>query len=217
MNSKLLIATAAITGFTMVEAAAISVSPLTYNFNPEAQSGTYSYIDDSGRQLIDGQFGPNRILNSSDAYPYVGWLQPSVAISFTFDGVTAIDTVTVSALQAWLGNIALPNVYLLSSTDGQNWTQVASLITPETSVNNYQKRDLVFSDLNLNTEYLQVQLQRNAVGPWIFVDEVMFSTAEQSGTSATAVPETASTLSLMAIAVAGLLSARNWSASRKQS
>jgi hypothetical protein len=208
MNSKILLATALVSSFTTVDLAAIPVTPLGYEFNPEAQEGTYAYWDETGRQLIDEQFGPGRIVNASDAYPYVGWLQSSVSISFAFDGVTAIDEVTVSSLQAWLGNIALPDVYVLTSTDGQSWIEVASLITAESAANNYQKRELVLSGLNLETEYLQVQLKRNAAGPWIFVDEVMFSANEQNIATANAVPEAASTLSLMAIAICGLVGVR---------
>jgi hypothetical protein len=208
--NRTILAAGVFAAFAAVDVGAVPVTPLSYTFNPEAQVGTYIYHDETGRQLTDGQFGPGQLNNSADAYPYVGWLQKQVTINFLFDGVTAIDTVTVSSLQAWIGNIVLPDVYVRTSTDGQNWTDVASLLTPESTANNYQNIDLVLSNLNLDTQFLQLQLKRNNVGPWIFVDEVTFEANEHRASQVQAVPEVGSTLSLLGLALGGMLGVCRW-------
>jgi len=216
-RNSISLAAGIIAGFAAVDVGAVAVTPLSYTFNPDAQVGTYLYHDETGRQLIDGQFGPGRLNTAADAYPYVGWLQNQVTINFTFDGVTSIDTLTVSALQAWIGNIVLPDIYVRTSTDGEVWTNVASLITPESSANNYQNVDLILGGLNLETEFLQLQLKRNGVGPWIFVDEVMFdaNVNRLAAIEGQAVPEPGSTLALLGLAVCGLAGARRWTRSAR--
>lgn len=188
---------------------AVQVTPESYTFNPSAQQGTYMYGDETGTQLTDGLFGVDRIVTAADAYQYVGWKQTPVTINFEFDGLTSIDTVTVSALQAWIGNIVLPDVFVYTSTDGQTWTQVSSLITPESSLNNSKNTDLVLGNLGLMTEHLQLQLHRNNVGPWIFVDEVSFSNNfSQDERIAASVPEGGATVSLLGLGLLGLTTLR---------
>jgi hypothetical protein len=187
---------------------AVPVTPSTYSFIPEAKQGTYTYLDETGSQLTDGVYGPSRVASAEDAIPYVGWNATLVTINFTFDELTTFDSVSVSALQAWVGNIVIPDVYLLTSADGQNWTPVASIITPESDRNNSKKKTLTFSGLDLTTEYIQVQLGRNNIGPWIFVDEVTFSgeTADPAlrQSLVASVPEAGSTLALLGLGISSL-------------
>jgi hypothetical protein len=202
---RLVAAVAAVGG--VVAANAVQVDPASYSFVPGSKQGTYSYADEGGTQLTDGIYGPSRLRSQEDAVPYVGWQAPLVTINFNFAEQTTFNSVTVSSLQAWIGNIALPDVFLYSSTDGQNWTQVSSLITPESSVNNYQKGSLTLSGLDFTTEFLQIQLGRNNIGKWIFVDEIDFdgfvpSTSETVGTN---VPEVSSTLALLGLGMSSLV------------
>jgi hypothetical protein len=96
---------------------------------------------------------------------------------------------------------------LNTSIDGQTWTPVASLITPETALNNYAKALLTISGLEVTTQYLQVELKRNAKGPWIFTDEILFAGIvldTQITASSTAVPDASSSVVLLGMALAGL-------------
>jgi hypothetical protein len=188
---------------------AVPVTPSSYSFVPGTKQGSYSYADETSNQLTDGLYGPTRITSQDDAVPYVGWNAELVTIDFTFDELTTFDSVSVSALQAWVGNIVIPDVYLLTSADGLNWTPVATILTPESSQNNSSKRAVTFTDLNLTTEYIQIQLGRNNIGPWMFVDEITFESASNPALGAsvvgTNVPEVGSTLALLGIGISSLL------------
>jgi hypothetical protein len=187
---------------------ALPVTPTSYTFVPGTKQGTYSYIDETGNQLTDGLYGPSRLWSQADAVPYLGWLAPMVTLNFNFAEATTFESVTVSALQAWLGNIVLPDVFLYASNDGVSWTPVANLVTPETSANNYAKANLTLDGLNVTAQYLQIELRRNVLGPWIFTDEVTFNSLDplegQSTTPATTVPEAGTTLALLGIGISSL-------------
>jgi hypothetical protein len=68
---------------------------------------------------------------------------------------------------------------------------------------------VTFTDLNLTTEYIQIQLGRNNIGPWMFVDEITFESASNPALGAsvvgTNVPEVGSTLALLGIGISSLL------------
>ena len=198
---------------SVVSTHALPVTPTSYTFVPGTKQGTYSYIDETGSQLTDGLYGPSRVLSQADAVPYLGWLAPLVTLNFTFAEATTFESVTVSSLQAWLGNIVLPDVVLYSSNDGVSWTQVASLITPESADNNYAKKDLTLDGLNVTAQYLQIELRRNVLGPWIFTDEVTFSTLDtitrESTNGGTEVPEAGTTLALLGLGITSLALFRN--------
>jgi hypothetical protein len=196
----------------IVSVEAIQITPESYSFVPGARQGSYSYADETGRQLIDGLYGSAYLLDQSYADPYVGWMTELVTLHFQFEELTTFDSVTVSALQKWLGNIVLPDVHLYTSVDGVNWSPVGSLITPEDWRNDYAKKMLTLSGLNITTEHLQIELARNDKGPWIFVDEVLFSGTVPEGTirvasvtTSTAVPDAASTFALLGIGFSSLV------------
>ena len=198
-------AAACLCGF--FSAQAVQITPTSYTFIPGTKQGTYSYVDETGVQLIDGEYGTVHLLNQSLAVPYLGWMAEHVTIDFEFAQVNTFNEVTVSALQNWLGNIVLPDVYLNTSVDGVTWTPVASLITPEAFQNNYTKQLLTLSGLDVTTKYLQVQLKRNVNGPWIFTDEILFAGIvldTQLTGSSTAVPDGGSSAALLGLALAGL-------------
>ena len=176
-----------------------------YTFVPGTRQGTYFYGDETGNQLTDGLYGPGRLTSQADAIPYLGWLAPQVTLTFDFGDFQTFNSVSVSSLQAWIGNIALPDLHLYSSIDGQTWTFVDSLITPETSANNYQKALLTLDGLDITAQYLQIELDRNNIGPWIFIDEVLFSGSAPTPEVLAAirnsnnVPEAASTFALLGL------------------
>jgi hypothetical protein len=196
---------ACLCGFISVQA--VQITPTSYTFIPGARAGSYSYADETGVQLIDGLYGTAYLLEQSYADPYVGWMAEHVTINFQFAELTTFNQVTVSALQKWLGNIVLPDVYLNTSVDGVTWTPVASLITPESWLNDYAKKLLTLSGLDVTTKYLQVELKRNDKGPWIFTDEILFAGIvldTQLTASSTAVPDASSSAALLGVALAGL-------------
>jgi hypothetical protein len=91
-------AAACLCGFLSVEA--VQITPTSYTFIPGAKQGTYSYADETGVQLIDGLYGPARLVDQASSDPYVGWLAEHVTINFQFAELTTFNEVTVSSLQA---------------------------------------------------------------------------------------------------------------------
>jgi len=84
---------------------------------------------------------------------------------------------------------------------------VANLITPESTANNYKRTELTLDNLDLTTEYLQVQLRRNVSGPWIFIDEVSFSATDSvrlAQDAPTSVPDAASSFALFGLGITAL-------------
>lgn len=189
-------------------ASALPVTPSSYTFTPTDKH--YQYADSTGRELIDGQFGTAQLIPEPNKEPWVGWgWTPLVTINFEFDQLTTLESVTVDALQTFVGSIVLPNVSLLTSVDGTTWTPVANLLTPVSSANDYRKTALTLDNLDLTTEYLQIQLHRNptvAVNTWIFVDEVTFSAADSGlrALDATSVPDATGSFALLGIGIAAL-------------
>src|SRR5688500_630238 len=96
-----LLAAVCLCGFLSAEA--VQITPTSYTFIPGARAGSYSYADETGVQLIDGQYGTAYLLDQSYADPYVGWMAEHVTINFQFAQLSTFNQVTVSALQKWLG------------------------------------------------------------------------------------------------------------------
>ena len=69
-----------------------------------------------------------------------------------------------------------------------------------------QKAHHAFGIGFLTTEYIQIKLGRNSIGPWIFVDEVTFQgeTAQLRISAVTSVPEAGSTLALLGAGLTSL-------------
>ncbi len=130
-----------------------------------------------------------------------------VNIDFNFGAKTKIDTVEIGSTQDHPGQIALPSINIFSSNDGNNWSFVNSLIIPANPANNVDLWStsahgfLSLTNLGINNNFVRVQAIANS--PWIFIDEVKFSSNQN--TTATPVP---AAVWLFGSGLAGLIAIR---------
>lgn len=167
----------------------VEILPVSYTFDRATDVGSYSYHDETGDQLIDGEYGVapwSANLGNGNAYEWLGWLHDSpVNIDFDFGSTTSVNQVDIGTVQDHPNDVVVPNASLFTSNDGITWSFIDSIITPESSSNNNQYFTLSFENLNLNSQYVRVSLTHSFNGPWTFTDEVDFYQATPTPTPAT--------------------------------
>lgn len=159
-------------------AALVEIVPQSYIFGEATDCGSFCYHDETGDQLIDGQYGTNiwqADLGNGNAYEWLGWRDRSVSVVFDFGVTTLINQIVVGTVQDHLNDVVFPSVYVSTSLDGLNWgIQFASLVVPENSANNLTHGALTLSGLSESARYFVVELQFSLDGPWTFSDEIDF-------------------------------------------
>lgn len=176
---------------------AITISPTSYSFDI-SPSGSYS--DSTGMELIDGVDGSDP-WNTSIS-PWVGWQRTNPTITFLFDSVVTINTVSIEVQGNGAGAIYRPSSVQIGSGAEAVAFAVADIRTPA----------VLYLDFNGSWTGSSLAVKLNYRSEWIFVDEVKFSVNETS--SANGVPDAGSTALLLAAGIAGLATIRRFS-SRK--
>jgi hypothetical protein len=156
------------------------VSPSSYTFDQSTACGTWCYYDQSLTKLTDGNIGNAGWALNSGA-EWAGWSHQAVVnIDFTFQGIKSINSVSIGSTQDSLSDVTLPSfdVYALV---GSNWVLQGNLENPASASNNHDLYSnashnfYTLDNLNINSE--KVRISAIANGPWIFIDEVRFTTA----------------------------------------
>jgi len=157
---------------------AAQIAPVSYTLDVGTDTGSFTYDDSTGKELIDGAVGyAGWAVNG--AGPWVGWTDSVANIVFDFGGAVTISKVSVGTTQDALNDVVLPNLFVYSSNDGFSWVLRGSLLTPPSSANNVSSGStdphgfLDVGGLNYTSRY--TRLQTTANGPWTFVDEVRFT------------------------------------------
>jgi hypothetical protein len=157
---------------------AIEIMPNSYNFDKATDVGSYAYHDETGVQLIDGEYGITpwqADLGHGHAYEWVGWLYDSpVNIDFDFGAPTRVDSIHVGSVQDYPSDVVLPSIAISSRSGSSPWTLEQSLFVPESNTNNYTYRTFSFDNLDINAQFVQVSLYHSWDGPWTFTDEIDF-------------------------------------------
>jgi hypothetical protein len=177
-------------------ALAVQVVPSSYAM-PNGNAGDYTYFDESYNgsgcvtcagaalsgglgDLTDGVIATtswNVAEPPAGPGPYVGWRFINPAITFRFDGVVNIDSVTIS-----FDSNAITGVFAPQSVT------IAGQTFPITAPAQAGPFSATFSNLGFVGTSLPVSITRNGV--WVFASEVQFQ--------ATAVPEPATAALLLA-------------------
>jgi len=163
--------------FAASAAQAAEILPASYKFDQFPDTGSYYYNDETGVQLIDGQYGAapwSADLGHGPAYEWVGWVDTPVNIDFDFGSYAAIASIHVGSVQDNVNDVVLPSIAIYSSSNGLSWDFEASVSVPESSANNNAYRTFEFDNLGISARYVRVSLIHSLDGPWSFVDEVDF-------------------------------------------
>ena len=141
------------------------------------QSYTYSVMpdserpDDTGRQLIDGQFGQdNWRLNG--AYDWVTWLGATPEVLFDFGSEVNVSSLSIGYIRDL--NVAIHIPYLLEvswSPDGIDFGDPWRYTIDETTYPNPQRSVVNFDLSGSQGRYARVDMLG---GGWAFIDEVQF-------------------------------------------
>jgi hypothetical protein len=169
--------------------AATEIVPVSYTFDKQTDTGTYSYYDGSSHtspsftELTDGKYGREGWtldLGSGHAAEWVGWNNDAyVNIVFTFAGPVAIDSIQVGTTQDRLDDVVLPTIDV-RYWNGSGWVPAAYLSVPENAANNRSDTSplphgfLTLSNLGITATKVLVSAQHSNNGPWTFIDEVDF-------------------------------------------
>jgi hypothetical protein len=161
-----------------VRAAFVEILPTSYTFDKATDTGSYSYHDWTGVQLIDGSYGTNdwgADLGHGNAYEWVGWVNDSpVNIDFDFGSPVLLNEIHVGTVQDNLTDVVLPSVDLYSSNNGSVWNQFGSFYVPESIANDNQHFIYQVDGLSVSSRYVRVTLLHSYDGPWTFTDEIDF-------------------------------------------
>ena len=164
---------------TTANAEIIETVPLSYTLSHTPDIGYYSYGDETGEQLIDGEYGTGiwpDDLGNGPAYEWVGWNQSPINIDFTLDLNAVISNISIGTVQDHTGNVVLPNIYVYSRdlvTD--SWSLITQELVTESASNNFKHYTYDFSGLNITDQYIRISASFAGAGPsWTFIDEVDF-------------------------------------------
>lgn len=164
---------------TAARAGLIEVAPINYMVDQPTSKGSYTYHDETGNQLTDGQYGSNNWkdnLGNGNAYEWLGWYESSsVNIDFSLDADTVLNQISVGSTQDRLNDVVLPSLYIYSRDSlSDEWSLLGQELIAESSANNKTYYTYNFTDLNITDQFIRVEAQHSLDGPWTFIDEVDF-------------------------------------------
>ncbi len=146
----------------------VNVLPQSYTATP----GNGSYIDDTGRQLIDNQVGSDRFnakIFGASGFEWVGWSRKNVQMTFKFASERKFTKVKIGFNFNSGAGILLPLKVTINDK---------SYELKGTELKRNSRGFLVFN-VSLNTNQITIDLERNPARQWILVDEVKFVAVQQ--------------------------------------
>jgi hypothetical protein len=163
-------------------ASAATIAPVGYVFSAAPDCGNWCYYDTSPTRsrLTDGVLGKAGWAVDQGAN-WVGWTDRLINIDFAFDGTKAFNLISVGSTQDNLSDVVLPDLFVYSSTDGGAWTLRGSLITdPDIANNRDPYSTAAHGFLNVGVDFTApfVRVQVRSNGPFSFIDEVRFYSAD---------------------------------------
>ncbi|MBI3230308.1 MAG: PEP-CTERM sorting domain-containing protein [Burkholderiales bacterium] len=162
------------------QAFSATVAPVSYDFSEPTACGSWCYHDAARTKLTDGIVG-NAGWAVNQGQEWAGWVyQNAVNVDFAFNGNQHINSVSIGSTQDSLGDVALPS-FSVFAKEGGNWVLKATLDNPASSGNDHSPWDNgshpFYTLDNLNIYSNEVLVTATAHGPWIFMDEVRFTSA----------------------------------------
>jgi hypothetical protein len=149
--------------------AGVNVLPESYTATP----GNASYIDDTGKQLIDNQVGSDRFnakIFGTAGFEWVGWSRQNVSMNFKFANERKFTKVKIGFNYNSGAGILLP---LKVSINGKSYDLKG------TELKRNSRGFLVFN-VSFMANQITIDLERNPARQWILVDEVKFVAVQQN-------------------------------------
>jgi hypothetical protein len=146
-----------------VSSTPVNVLPVSYT----ATAGDKTYLDDTGKQLVDTVLGGdifNAKLSGVAAYEWIGWAGKDASLSFDFAQERKFSKIRIGFNHNETAGILLPkNVVINGQAFPLKGTEVPNL-----------KRGFVTFDVNITASTLTIKLERNPSRQWMMVDEIRF-------------------------------------------
>jgi hypothetical protein len=146
-----------------VSSTPVNVLPVSYT----ATAGDRTYLDDTGKQLVDTVLGGdifNAKITGVAAYEWVGWAGKDASLSFEFNQERKFSKIRIGFNHNETAGILLPkNVIINGQTFPLKGNEVPNL-----------KRGFVTFDVNFSATTVTIKLERNPSRQWMMVDEMRF-------------------------------------------
>ncbi len=149
--------------------AGVNVLPESYT----ATTGNNTYIDDTGKQLIDNQIGSDRFnakIFGTPGFEWVGWSRQNVSMNFKFASERKFTKVKIGFNYNSGAGILLP---LKVTINGKSFDLKG------TELKRNSRGFLVFN-VAFTSNQITIDLERNPARQWILVDEVKFVAVQQN-------------------------------------
>jgi hypothetical protein len=147
----------------------VNVLPESYTTTP----GNGTYIDDTGKQLIDNQVGGDRFnvkIFGTPGFEWVGWSRKSPVMTFKFASERKFTKVKIGFNYNSGAGILLP---LKVTINGKAYDLKG------TELKRNSRGFLVFN-VGFTANQITIDLERNPARQWILVDEVKFVAVQQN-------------------------------------
>lgn len=142
------------------------------------ERGLHAYLDETGRQLVDGQYGTDGVdsdLGSGRGYEWVAWRQSDPRIIFDLGHPQSVRAVRIHINRRADRLIEPPtNVRVFFSPDGRSVTYSRVKSTARTIFLNGRSRSIRIPTPGAVGRYIAVELSDGDPQRWIFIDEVLF-------------------------------------------
>lgn len=142
------------------------------------ERGLHLYLDETARQLVDGQYGTDEVdsdLGSGRGYEWVAWRQSDPRIVFDLGRPQPVRAVRIHINRRADRRIEPPTtVRLFFSTDGRSVSYSRVKSTSRMIFLNGRSRSIRIPTPGAVGRYVAVELSDGDPQRWIFVDEVLF-------------------------------------------
>jgi Zn-dependent protease with chaperone function len=145
---------------------------------PPGEWGLHAYLDETGRQLVDGRYGTDNVdadLGGGRGYEWVAWRQAEPRILFDFGRPRRVQAVRIHIHRRSDRKIEPPAlIRVFFSTDGRTITYSRVKTTRGMIFLDGRSRSVRIPTPGAEGRYVVVEMLDGDPERWIFLDEVLF-------------------------------------------
>jgi hypothetical protein len=148
---------------------------------PPGEYGLHSYSDETGRQLIDGQYGTDEVdrdLGSGRGYEWVAWRQGEPRIIFDLGSPQPVQAIRIHVNRRSDRRIGPPRrVRIFFSADGRTVSYSRIKTTDQIIFLDGRSRSIRIPTGGATARYVAIEFSDGDPQGWIFIDEVLFESS----------------------------------------